>query len=170
MRFLAAAILVLASGAARAELAPGHVVNAKASKTEREAATAASEAGQALVQNDFNGAVSAADRAIAVDAKQPWAHYVRAEALVRLGRLDDGLAELRLAEHDFPADEHWSKSVAVWGRANAFYQVGRCAEAKTAFAEYIALVKADDKDAADLAQTRIDGCKVPWVAPAAPVK
>jgi Flp pilus assembly protein TadD len=157
MRILAPLLMMVAcGGAARADLEPGHVVNKKATKTQREAAKTASDAAESLVKGDFNGAMSLADRALAVDGKDPWAHYVRAESLVRLGK------------HDFPAEERWSKSIALWGRANAFYQLGRCEEAKTAFTEYIGFVKSDDRPAADLAQTRIDGCRPPWVAPATP--
>src|SRR5947209_13293572 len=100
MRILRASLMMVLAGGglARAELEPARVVNTKASKAEREAAKTASDAAQALVQGDFAGAMSLADRSLATDAKDPWAHYVRGEALVRLGRLDDGLAELRLAE------------------------------------------------------------------------
>jgi len=55
----------------------------------------------------------------------------------------------------------------LWGRANAFHQLGRCDEARGAFNDYIAFVKNDDREGAQLAQTRIDGCKRAWVAPLA---
>lgn len=166
MRPLVAMLVVLAAGAARADLEPGHVVDTRASKTQREAARVASEAAQALTQGDFAGAISLADKSIAVDANTAWAHYVRGESLVRTSKVDDAIAELRIAESAFPANERWSKSIAIWARANAYYQLGRCTEAKTAFNEYIAFVRADDKNAVEMAQTHIDGCKGPWVPPA----
>ncbi len=163
MRPLVAILVVLAAGAARADLEPGHVIDVHATKAQREGARAASDAAQALIQGDFAGAISIADKSIAAYANGGWAHYVRGEALVRTNKLDDGIAELRLAEHAFPPAERWSKSVAIWGRANAYYQLGRCTEAKTAFNEYIAFVRSEDKNAVEMAQTHIEGCKGPWV-------
>jgi Tfp pilus assembly protein PilF len=157
--------MLLCNGVALADLEPRHVVHPSADKAKSSAAQTTSEAALALTKGDFRGALAGAERAISVDAHQPWAHYVRAEALVGLGRIDDALPEYRLAEHAVAKDDRWSRSIVLWGRANTFYQAGRCNEAKAAFTDYIALVKKDDHAAAEMAQAHIDGCKVPWVNP-----
>ena len=143
------------------------MVNRTANDAQKNAARIASDAAQALGRGDFNGVLDLTSRAQASNPNDPWGHYLRAEALVRLARLDEALAELRLAEQNFPREERWSRSIAIWGRANALYQIGRCAEAKTAFADYIKYVGNDDRAGAELAQKESDGCRPLWVNPAA---
>jgi hypothetical protein len=152
---------------ALADLEPGHVVQIAKDKQKREAARMASDAAQALIHGDFPGALSLSERALEASASDPWAHYVRAEALVRLGRIDDAVPEHRMAEKNLPSEERWSRSIVLWARANAFHQAGRCPEANAAFGEYIAFVKKDDPRAAEAAQALIDGCRPLWVNPAA---
>ncbi len=159
MRALIVAGIVFSFSTAFGDLEPTHVVNTLVTAAQREASRTASDAGQALTKGDFNGALELADRALSANADDPWAHYIRAEALARLGRFDNAQLEYHLAEHNFGEAERWSHSIVIWGRANAFYQVGRCAEAKSAFADYIAYVKGDDLRGAQLAQTRSDGCR-----------
>ena len=166
MRSIVAALVCLcASTAARADLEPRHVVDTRATAAQLSAARAASDAAQALSQGEFKSAVTLADKALASNGNDFFAHYVRAEALSRLGRLDDALGEYQHAERVVPANERWGHAIVLWGRANAFHQLGRCDEAKSAFTDYIAFVKSDDHDGAALAQSRIDGCKRPWVLP-----
>jgi tetratricopeptide (TPR) repeat protein len=168
MRPLLAIVLMFACGSvARADLEPAHKIDSAASKTQREAAAIASDAAMALGRGDSDGALALADRAVGKSARDPWAHYVRAEALARLGRIDEALPEYRLAENNFAAADRWGRSIALWGRANAFHQIGRCADAKAAFGEYIAYVKESDAAAVSIAQARIDGCRPPWVNPSA---
>ncbi|HWE26861.1 MAG TPA: tetratricopeptide repeat protein [Polyangia bacterium] len=168
MRFCGALVIIVCAGAvARADLEPAHKIDTTAGKPQREAAAIASDAAEALGRGDATAALAQAERAIGKSARDPWAHYVRAEALVRLGRLDDALPEYRVAEGEFARDDRWSRSIALWGRANAFHQVGRCADAKSAYADYIAFVKNADARAAALAQARIDDCRLPWVNPLA---
>lgn len=161
-------VLMVACGSvARADLEPGHKIDSAAGKAQREAAAIASDAAVALGRGDGNGALALADRAVAKYARDPWAHYVRGEALARLGRLEEALPEYRLSENDFTVEDRWGRSIALWGRANALHQVGRCADAKAAFAEYTAFVKPYDAAAVAIAQARVDGCRPPWVNPAA---
>jgi tetratricopeptide (TPR) repeat protein len=169
MRALGFALVCLgACAVARADLVPRHVVDVKATAAQREAARLASDAAQALGQGDFAGAVALTDRALASSGNDFFAHYVRAEALSRLGRLDDALAAFKLAERDVPRDDRWSHAIVLWGRANAFHQRGRCDEAKAAFGDYVAFTKSDDEAGAQLAKARIEGCRPPWVAPVVP--
>jgi tetratricopeptide (TPR) repeat protein len=168
MRRLILLSLIASPSLAWADLEPGHTIDTRAGKAQREASSLASDAAQALGRNDAAGALALAERAIGSFAGDGWAHYIRGEALVKLGRLDDALPEYKIAERSFPAGEKWSRSIALWGRANAYYQIGRCAEAKAAFGDYATFVRHDDARAAELAQQRSDGCKPPWVAPAVP--
>jgi tetratricopeptide (TPR) repeat protein len=167
MRILVGALVCLcAVGAARGDLEPRHVVDTKATAAQLSASRAASDAAQALSQGEFKSAITLADKALASNNNDYFAHYVRAESLSRLGRVDDAaLAEYQFAERVVPANERWGHAIVLWGRANAFHQLGRCDEAKSAFNDYIAFVKSDDAEGAALAQSRIDGCRRPWVAP-----
>jgi tetratricopeptide (TPR) repeat protein len=152
-----------------ADLEPGHVINLAAPKPQREAAQLASDAGKALTTGDFAGAISLAEKAIATHAGDPWAHYVRGVALARQGKVDEAIGELRLAEQNVAPDERWGRSIMTWARANAYYQVGRCDDAKAAFNDYLLFVKKEDPRAAAAAQEHIDGCRPAWVAPVPPV-
>jgi tetratricopeptide (TPR) repeat protein len=165
MRSFLAVVVALGCSIAHAELQPLPRIDTRAGKALRAAAPIVSDAEKALVSGEFDSALALTDRALAHKAKSAWAHYVRAEALARLGKLDDALPEYRLAERAFDDEDVWGRSVVLWGRANAFYQTGRCNEAKQAFNEYIALVKKDDARAAEAAQAHIDGCKALWVNP-----
>ena len=164
------ALLALAAleVAARADIEPGHVVDMSAPPAQREARRLASDAATALGRNDFDGAMALADKALAKNANEPWAHYVRGESQIRAGKLDEGLAELKLAERAFPMGDRWGRSIALWARGNAYHQIGRCAEAKAAFAEYIAFVRTDDRIAAEAGQAHIDNCRPAWTPPVAP--
>jgi tetratricopeptide (TPR) repeat protein len=164
-RSIVMAALVAFAPAAWADLEPGHVVS-RVSEPQRNAARAASDAAELLVHGDANGALDMATRALALNTSDPWAHYVKAVSLARLGRLDDAIAEFRAAELAFPPQERWSRATAIWGRANAFYQVGRCGEAKSSFGDYLKYVGKDDAAGAALAQKGIDGCREPWAPPA----
>ena len=163
-RWMVIGMVLLSGSAARADLEPERVVGRAATEAQRTAARTASDAAQALTRGDFNGALDLTSRALAASAADPWAHYVRAAALVHLARLDEALTEFRLAEQNFPREDRWSRSIAIWGRANVFHQAGRCDESKAVLAEYLKLVGNDDRPAAELAQKEIDGCRAPWVA------
>jgi Tfp pilus assembly protein PilF len=158
-------LLVLCAPGARADLEPTHVIDRRADDNQRAAAKLASDAAKALAGGDFDGAVELTKRALATSSTDPWAHYIHAEALVRQGHVDDALPEYRVAEQALPREERWSRSIVLWGRANALYQTGRCAEAKAAFNDYVSYVSKDDRAAADMAQKHIDDCKPPWVNP-----
>jgi tetratricopeptide (TPR) repeat protein/DNA-binding beta-propeller fold protein YncE len=63
---------------------------------------------------DPAGAVRCADIALAADANNPHARAMRGEALVRLGTVDNGIAELDAANAAAPADaELWRRSGLV---------------------------------------------------------
>jgi tetratricopeptide (TPR) repeat protein len=145
-------------GIARAQLMPPHQAVDPGSAQSSELTSAASEA---LVGGHAADALAAADKAIAVDARNPWAHYNKAAALTQLGHIDVAVAEFFLAQQSFSAADAWGQSVALYGRANAFAQVGRCAEAQPAFEEYATFVEAADPQAAATARAYAKNCNSP---------
>ncbi len=98
-----------------------------------------------------------AETEIAADPTNPWAHYARAAALHALRRTDDAIAAYRDAEARFPASV-WGKSIAVYGRARALDDAGRCDNARVAYGEYVALVEDSDPLAADMARRYAQLC------------
>jgi Flp pilus assembly protein TadD len=118
----------------------------------------ASEAAEQLVRGRPNDALQVANNAVAADARNPWAHYDKAAALVNVGRLDEGVAEFRVAQNSFSASDPWGRSVAIYGRANALAQAGRCDEARPAFEEYAAFVEPSDPRSAALARGYAGNC------------
>ncbi len=106
----------------------------------------------AEVAGDHRGALAFADEAIRASQGDPWGHYVRADALVSLGRTDQALAAYRAAESAFSEDDPWGKSLAIWGQANALQNVGRCQDASPLYQRYAGFVADRDEAAAGLAK------------------
>src|SRR5581483_2621170 len=98
-----------------------------------------SEAAHALIVDHDGEALKLADRAIAEDPRNPWGHYRRAVALASLHRFDEAVASFTDAELRFAAADRWGWSIAIYGRARALAEAGRCGDAKRAFQEYVAL-------------------------------
>lgn len=71
-------------------------------KPAENASALASAAALAAAEHDFNSALDNADRALAVDAYQPGALAIRVDALTELGRYDEQLRALRLADRRQP--------------------------------------------------------------------
>jgi len=127
----------------------------------------ASGAAEALVAGKPAEALQRADQAIAADARDPWAHYDRAAALTDLGRVDEAVAEFKVAQTSFSAQDPWGRSIAIYGRANALAQAGRCGEARPAFEEYAVFVERSDPPGAGLARSYATQCQPRALTPRA---
>ena len=110
-------------------------------------------AGQRAAIADMKGqpqqARELANQAIRADPRDPWPYYNKGMALAELGETDAALAALYAAEQRFAPTDRWGTSVAIYGRAHALGQAGRCVEAVQAFAEYASFVGKDDPDGRD---------------------
>lgn len=96
---------------------------------------------------------------MSIDPSNPWGHYSRGVALHGLRRTDAAVAAYRAAEERFGNGEPWGKSIAIYGRARAFDDVGRCTEARAAYAEYADFVRRSDPSAADMAIRYAKQCR-----------
>ena len=91
-----------------------------------------------LQLRDPAGAVRCADIALAVDSSSPHARALRGEALVRLGTVEKGVAELDAATAAAPADaELWRRSARV------LQGLGRNKEALERYAKVLELAPRD---------------------------
>ena len=117
------------------------------------------QATKALVEGKFEEALVKADAALKADPHAPWAHYARAEALVSLKRHDEAVPSYEAAESKLPEPDIRGRALAVWGRASSLRQDGRCEDAKKAFADYGAMMKPIDAQAAEQAQPFVGACQ-----------
>ena len=145
-----------ATGRAAQLRAPQNVSGSPGSRESGELATRASGA-------QMNGrpadALALAQQGIRADQNDPWAHYAEAMALSELGQVDAAAAAFRESERRFHFGDLWGRSVAVFGRAHAYALAGRCADARTAFDEYAALVGNYDPKSAELVRRYEDECR-----------
>jgi tetratricopeptide (TPR) repeat protein len=148
----------LGGGVAWAQLVPPHQSVDPGSPRSSELSSQASED---LVRGRAAEALQAADKAIAADPRNPWGHYNKGAALTELGRTDDAVAEFTRAQQSFSTADAWGHSIAIYGRANAFAQVGRCAEAQPAFEEFATFVQSSDPRAAAMAREYAKNCNPP---------
>ena len=125
----------------------------------------ASRAATAEMKGDPQASLKLADEGIRANAKDPWPYYDKGMALARLGETNGALAALLAAEQHFSPSDRWGRSVAVFGRAHALAEAGRCDEARAALQEYMSLVRGDP-DAVALASRYSRDCRPP-AAPAA---
>ena len=86
------------------------------------------------------------------EANDGWSRYQEAVGLQKQGRTDAALSSYRDAESYFSksGDKHGS-SVAIYGRAHALDEAGRCDEAREAYHQYADLMKPTNPHAAELA-------------------
>jgi len=88
-----------------------------------------------------------------------WLDYDRASAFVGLGRTDEAVVAFKGAEARFArANDPEGQAVAIWGRARALAEAGRCAEARSAYADYEAAVRLTDPRAAEMAAVYAGAC------------
>jgi len=145
--------LLGAACAPRPATSPAQLTSAELSTSYAEAAAESETSGASMQSLAF------AERAIAADSSNPWAYYDRAVALHDLRRTDAAVEAYRAAEARFGNAGQWGKSIAIYGRARALDDVGRCAEARAAYAEFAAFVQSSDPRAADMAGTYATECR-----------
>jgi len=119
----------------------------------------ASDAATALTRGQYQAAVDAASAGLAKEPKNPWLHYEKGCALVDLGSLEDGIAELRQAQRLF-AGVH-EQGLAIYRIAVAEETAKRCPDAQRDFAAYAALVRGSEPQSAELAKKYADTCGQP---------
>jgi tetratricopeptide (TPR) repeat protein len=118
---------------------------------------------------DPQAALAYAERAIAADPRDPWAHYNKAMALARLGNVDEALKSFAAAEQRYNVADIWGRSVAIYGGAHALSVASRCEEAKREFMRYAAFVRERDPRSAAMAERYAAGCReFQIVVPATP--
>jgi tetratricopeptide (TPR) repeat protein len=160
--------LLGAGGVARAdELAAPRNINAE--PWTRQSSELTTRSAKAQMQGQPQQALALADQAIAANPRDPWPFYGRGMALLALGQTDQAVASLGEAERRFGPNDRWGRSVAIFGRAHALAQAGRCAEAQQAYEQYAAFVESLAPDSARLARRYAAECKPPQATtPAAP--
>jgi tetratricopeptide (TPR) repeat protein len=157
---LGASFLCLSSSRAwsAAPLEPPKNVNVEPS-TPR-SAQLASRAASAEIAGDPQAALQLAEKAVAANPRDPWGYYAKGDALASLGKVDDAVKALGLAEEHFALSDLWGRSVAIYGRAQALAEVNRCAEARGEFLRYAAFVRERDPQSADIAIRVAADCRV----------
>lgn len=150
---LLSAFALLGGSQAHAQLAP-----LKQSVAPSAADGLASQSIEAELTGNHEKALQLANDAIKADPKNPWGHYDGGDALESLKRIDDAVSAFRQAEQYFSDADVWGKSVAIWGQANVFRQLGRCQDAVPIYERYATFVEKLDPDAAALARTYEKSC------------
>ena len=164
---LALGVVMAAAGAARAdEIAAPKNVGAEPSTPQSAELSSRSATAEMLGNPQYS--LKLADDAIQADAKDPWPYYDKGVALARVGQIDGAVAAFTAAEQHFAPNDRWGKSVAVFGRAHALAQAGRCGEARQAFDQYAELIP-DDPGSVALAHRYANECHEGG-APPAPAK
>jgi tetratricopeptide (TPR) repeat protein len=159
---------LLPAQVARAELrAPQNV---KAEAGNRQSSDLASRAATADIQGKPQQAVELANQGIRADPRNPWPYYDKGMALAEMGETDAAIAALYAAEQRFQPSDRWGRSVAIYGRAHALGQAGRCTESVQAFAEYANFVGKDEPASAAMARRYAMDCKAPQARAAAPAQ
>jgi tetratricopeptide (TPR) repeat protein len=140
--------------------------NINAEPGNRQSAELATRAALAQMEGKSAAAVLLANQGILANPNDPWPYYNKGMALTALGQTNAAVAALSEAERRFSTGDVWGRSVAIYGRAHALSQVGRCAEAREAFGQYASLVEHHDAAAAEMA--RHYGAQCHAAAPEAP--
>lgn len=113
---------------------------------------------RALRVKNYSEALSLTDRAAAKRPVPAWVYYERGIALRHLGRTDEAVQAFKAAETGWNGYPE-GKSIAMYGRARALDSSGRCEEAKVAYLEYAAFVRAHEPKSADLAESYSRACR-----------
>jgi tetratricopeptide (TPR) repeat protein len=164
---LGLATLLLCRVAAADELRAPQNVNAE--PWTRQSAELATKSAKAEMQGQPQQALDLAEQGIAANARDPWPHYDKGMALVRLGQTGLAVVALTEAEQRFSPKDRWGRSVAIYGRAYALSQAGRCPEAKQAFEQYAVFVADQAPKSAEMARRYGAECRAPAPSVAPPV-
>jgi len=114
---------------------------------------------EALVARDYTRVLALTEPASTAPTAA-WLDYDRGSALAALARTDDAVEAFLRAELRFgDAEDPLGRSVAIWGRARALAEAGRCADARPAFEQYAAFVRAGDPRAAEMAVAYARSCR-----------
>ena len=135
--------------------------NVNAEPSTRQSAALTTQAAVADMNGKPEQARDLANQAIRADPRDPWPYYNKGMALAELGETDAAIASLYAAEKHFSTADRWGRSVAIYGRAHALSQAGRCVEARRAFDEYASFVGKDDPLAATTARRYAADCRAP---------
>jgi tetratricopeptide (TPR) repeat protein len=150
-------IVIGASGIATADFAaPRHVP--ERSPMAMRAANLTTAAAKAAMAGNANEALRLADGAVKANPEDGWGYYDRGEALQSLGRTTEAVAAYRESEEHFSNDEAWSKSIALYGEANALAEGGHCNQARVAYEHYASFVESADPSSAELARRYAKEC------------
>jgi Flp pilus assembly protein TadD len=141
--------------------------NVNAEPTTPKSAALTSRSASAEMTGNPQAALKLAERAIASNPRDPWPYYDKAMALAQIGQLDRALGAFGEAEDRYSATDRWGKSVAIYGRAHALSEAGRCDEARKAFRAYASLIREQDPRSANMAVKYAVDCRSPIEAPVA---
>ena len=137
--------------------------NVKAEPSTPRSAELSTRSATAEMQGNPSYSLKLADDAIRANPKDPWPYYDKGMALARVGQIDGALAALFAAEQHFAANDRYGRSVAVFGRAHALSEAGRCDEAQKAYDEYASLIPEDARSVA-IAHRYAADCKAAGTA------
>lgn len=141
--------------------------NVNVEPTTPKSAALTSRAASAEMSGNPQSALKLAERAISANPRDPWAYYDKAMALARIGQLDRALDAFGDAEQRYSATDRWGKSIAIYGRAHALSEAGRCDEARKAFRAYVSLIREQDLKSANMAVKYAADCRSPLEPPVA---
>jgi hypothetical protein len=112
----------------------------------------------ALVAHDYARALDLTETSTSTS---PWLDYDRAEALVGLGSTDEALQSFERARQKFHLEgpNVAGESVALWGRAHALAEAGRCSQATAAYEQYAVSVQKAHPAAAQMAREYSKACR-----------
>jgi tetratricopeptide (TPR) repeat protein len=118
-----------------------------------------SDAVEALCARDYQRVLALSESPSSAPTAA-WLDYDRAAAFTGLARTDEAVETFRRAELRFGEENDLlGTSVAIWGRARALDEAGRCDEARRAYAQYEALERMRDPRAAEMAAAYSGACK-----------
>jgi predicted Zn-dependent protease len=121
-----------------------------------------------IIAGHYVAAVFAADNGLAREPGNPWLHYNRATALGHLLRTDEAIAAFDRADALFNSEANvWGRSISMYGKARAFDEANRCADASRAYENYAAFARTFDAASAEQAQKLASACVAPASAPLA---
>jgi tetratricopeptide (TPR) repeat protein len=120
---------------------------------------AMSEMVTAIVGGDFAGALGHADHVGVAARDSGWLDYNRAIALAGLSRTDEAVSAYRAAEDRFGTVAPHGREIALYGRARALADAGRCNEARHVFEDYAELVRKTAPEDVRMAARSARSCK-----------